>query len=74
MVSSWFPDNLRLNVGSGVSTLFWLYRWVSDVPLRDRFRHLFDLSGNQLSTVAKMFALGWDEGGEAWKWSRHLWA
>jgi hypothetical protein len=41
-VESWFPDNLRLKVSNGSSTLFWVDRWVDDVPLRVRFRRLFD--------------------------------
>lgn len=36
--SSWFPDNLRLNVGNGASSLFWLDGWVGAVPLNVRFR------------------------------------
>lgn len=39
----WFTDNLRLKVGNGATALFWLDRWVGDVPLRDKFRRLFDL-------------------------------
>jgi len=71
-VGSWFSDNLRLRVGNDASTLFWLDRWVGDAPLRDQFRRLYDLSENKLSTVAQMFAWGWGEEGEAWKW-RRLW-
>jgi len=38
------------------------------------FSHLFDLATNKLSTVADMFALGWEEGGEVRSWRRRLWA
>jgi len=27
-----------------------------------------------MATVAQIFAWGWDEEGEAWKWRRRLWA
>jgi hypothetical protein len=54
-MGSWFSNNLRLKVGNGVSTLFWLGRWVSDVPLCDKFRRLYELSENKFSTVAQMF-------------------
>lgn len=27
-----------------------------------------------MATVAQMFAGGWDEGEEAWKWCRRVWA
>ena len=49
-------------------------RWVGDVPLCDRFRRLYDLSENKMAIVAQMFGLGWDAGGEAWKWQRRIWA
>jgi len=41
--------------------LFWLDRCVGDVPLRDRYRRLFDLSENKLLTVAQMHDFGWGE-------------
>jgi hypothetical protein len=34
---------------------------------------LFDLAENKSSTVAEMFSLGWEVGGEAWVWRRQLW-
>jgi len=55
---SWFPDNLRHIVGNGVSSLFWLDRWVGEVPFCVRFRRLFDLSVNKMATVAQMFTWG----------------
>jgi hypothetical protein len=70
--SGWFADNLWCNVGNGATTLFWLDRWVGDVPLRDMFRRLFELFDTKMSYVAQMVALGWGEGGEAWKWRRRL--
>lgn len=70
----WFSKDLCLNVSNDATTLLRLDWWVANIPLRDRFHRLFDLSANQLSTVADMFDLGWGEGGEAWKWMRRLWA
>jgi len=32
-VGTWLVDNLRLTVGNEFATLFWLDRWVGDVPL-----------------------------------------
>jgi hypothetical protein len=72
VIGSWFSDNLGLKVGNGVSTLFWLDRWVSDVPLCDKFCCLYELSENKFSIVAPMFDWGWEEGGEALKWRRRL--
>jgi len=57
-----------------LNTLFWLDRWVGDVPLRVRYRCLFNLYDNKVVTVAQMFALGRVEGGGAWRWRRRLWA
>jgi len=55
VMASWFSDNVRLKVSNGVSTLFWLDRWVSDVSLCDKFRRLYELSENKFSIVAQMF-------------------
>jgi len=65
---AWYPDNVRLQLGNGSQTLFWVDKWLGEVPLQVRFRRLFDLSENKWLTVAQMFELGWGEGGEAWKW------
>ncbi|MCI75604.1 receptor-like protein kinase ANXUR2, partial [Trifolium medium] len=35
---------------------------------------LFDLAENKSSTVEEVFLLGWEEGGDVWKWQRRLWA
>lgn len=35
---------------------------------------LFDLSENKLLSVTDMFAIGWGEGGKAWKWRKRLFA
>jgi hypothetical protein len=57
-----------------VETFFWSDPWLGGVPLCVRYRRLFDLSLNRMSTVAEMSALGWGGGGEAWLWRRQLWA
>jgi hypothetical protein len=43
------------------------------VPLCERFGRLFDLAKNKSSTVAEMFSLVWEAGGEAWVWRKLLW-
>ena len=60
-------------VGDGSNTLFWYDRWIADVLLVRRFDHLFGLALNKLSTVSEMFTLGWEVGGDAWRWGRPLW-
>jgi hypothetical protein len=60
-------------VGDGSDTFFWTDFWVGGIPLRERFRHLFELSERKWSTVAEMHTLGWEAGGEAWLWRRQLW-
>jgi len=62
-----FPDNLGRHVGNGASTLFWLDRWVGDVPFSVRFCRLYDLCDDKLCTVAQIFAREWEVGVEAWK-------
>ena len=57
-----------------MNTLFWYDRWLGDVPLCRRFTCLFYISTNKSSTVADMFSLGREEGGETWSWRRRLWA
>jgi len=42
------------------STLFWMDRWVGDVPLCDMFSRLYDFSDNELTIVAQMFGWGWE--------------
>ena len=60
-------------IGDGTNTLFWHDRWLGDVPFSRRFSRLFDLVVEKSITVASMFAHGWEEGGEAWRWRRRLW-
>ena len=69
-----YADNIRIKTRNRLHTLFWLDRWLGDMPLRASYPRLYDLSDNKVSTVAHMYALGWGEGGEAWKWRRRLWA
>jgi hypothetical protein len=60
-------------IEDGVNTFFWFDRWVGDVPLRMRFPRLFNLSTNKLSMVEEIYALGWEDGGQVWRWRRRLW-
>jgi len=62
----WFAERVSKKVRDGTSTFFWYDRWIGDVPLRTRFSRLFELSNNKLCTVADMFTLSWEDGGEAW--------
>jgi len=47
--------------------------WCGDVPLCERFSRLYVLADNKAITVRNMFFLGWEAGGDAWKWRRWLW-
>ena len=69
----WFAERVSKVLGDGKNTYFWLDRWVGDVPLCRRFARLFDLTTNKFSTVADIYALGWEDGGEALNWRRRLW-
>ncbi|XP_039687924.1 uncharacterized protein [Medicago truncatula] len=70
----WFVGKVSKLVGDGSNTLFWFDRWLGDVPFNRRFARLFDLTTNKMCTVADMYRLGWEEGGDAWVWRRRLWA
>ncbi|KAK2395676.1 hypothetical protein QL285_057389 [Trifolium repens] len=70
----WFGECVSRKVGDGTDTLFWSYPWVGGVPLCERFGRLYDLATSKSRTVAEMYALGWEAGGEAWAWRRQLWA
>ncbi|GAU39187.1 hypothetical protein TSUD_147950 [Trifolium subterraneum] len=70
----WFGDCISKKVGEGSGTLFWTDPWLEGIPLSERFGRLFDLAMNKSSSVAEMFDLGWEVGGEAWEWRRQLWA
>jgi len=63
----WFRDNVERKFGDGVDTSFWLDMWVGDAPLCVQYGRLFGLAVNKSISVADMCALGWEEGGEAWK-------
>ncbi|GAU29928.1 hypothetical protein TSUD_148370 [Trifolium subterraneum] len=49
------------------------YPWLDCRPLCERFGRLFDLAENKSCSVAEMFSMGWEVGGEAWVWRRQLW-
>jgi len=72
VVGGWFSDHIRREVGDGARTLFWWDPWLDEGILKDRLNRLFYLSNNKMATVVDMFSLGWEEGGEAWKWRRRL--
>ncbi|AES69544.1 hypothetical protein MTR_3g031290 [Medicago truncatula] len=61
-------------LGDGSDTLFWFDKWLGSVSLCERFPRLFDLAENKSITVAGLFSLGVEQGGEAWRWGRRLWA
>lgn len=71
-VGNWFVDNTRRVVGNGHCTYCWANNWVGRVPLRIKFRRLFDLALNRECTVEEMAVLGWEEGGNTWVWKRRL--
>ena len=65
---SWFDENIHMKIGNGVKTFFWSDCSVGAIPLREKFRRLFDLSVFKDLTVVEMYSLGWGEGGDAWGW------
>jgi len=61
-------------VEDGATTLFWKDPGLVDVSFGVRYARLFDPAVNKLSTVTKMFSLGWEPNGEAWVRHRRLFA
>ncbi|AES73416.1 hypothetical protein MTR_3g104590 [Medicago truncatula] len=70
----WFGECVSKKLGDGFDTLFWYDKWLGSASLCGRFSRLFDFSENKSITVANLFSLGVERGGEAWKWRRRLWA
>jgi hypothetical protein len=60
----WFGDSVLRKVEDGADTFVWTDPWLDGIPLYVRFRRLFDLSDNRLSTVADMSSLGWGSEGQ----------
>ncbi|GAU31811.1 hypothetical protein TSUD_58120 [Trifolium subterraneum] len=59
-------------VGDESDTFFWTDPWVDGTPLSEWFERLFDLAVYKSVSVADMFLLGWEVGGDAWVWRRPL--
>jgi hypothetical protein len=64
--------NICRVVGDDNNTLFWWDPWINGVVLKNTFSRLFYLSINKMTTVAGMYALGWGEEGNAWRWRHRL--
>ena len=73
-VGRWFDSNIRRVVGDGRGTYFWHDTWVGEIPLKNKFSRLFDLSVEKECSVEKMGrVLGAVEGRES-LWHRRLFA
>ncbi|KAJ0700669.1 putative RNA-directed DNA polymerase [Helianthus annuus] len=59
--------NIRSRVGIGDKTLFWIDIWAGDVPLKDQFPLLFQLSTKKMATVMECYSIV--NGGKLWNWS-----
>ena len=64
----WFHSNISRSLGDGRNTFFKTDVWVGEVPLRDRFSRLYELSLLKGESVAARRSLGWGVEGEAWRW------
>jgi hypothetical protein len=57
-----------------MSASFWKNMWLDGSTLEVCVSRLFEVVDNKLETVAEMHFLGLEVNGEAWKWSRSLFA
>ncbi|PNY08829.1 cysteine-rich receptor-like protein kinase [Trifolium pratense] len=73
-VGSWFGDNVVKRLGDGEKTLFWKDNWVDGTSLKSQFGRLYDLCLDKKVTVVDMRRLGWELGGNEWRWRRRLFA
>ncbi|GAU34960.1 hypothetical protein TSUD_312910 [Trifolium subterraneum] len=71
--SGWFRESVVKKVGNRAETFFWTNPWLGGSPLCERFGRLFGLAENKSCSVAEMFSMGWEVGGDAWVWRRQLW-
>ena len=69
----WFAERVSKVIGDGTNTLLWYDRWLGDTPLCRRFAWLFELASDKLCSVSGLWARGWGEEGDAWRWRRRLW-
>jgi len=69
----WFGECVSKKLGDGSDTLFWFDKWEESTTLCVRYPPLFALSENKFITMVNLFARGFEQGGEAWRWRRRLW-
>lgn len=50
----WFWQELERKLGDGGDTSFWHYLWLTDLPLKDKFSRLFNLSKDKEVVVGTM--------------------
>jgi hypothetical protein len=58
-VSPFFYRCCRKKVGNGENTMFWEDVWLGNIPFRERFARLYNLTFNINFMVAKVFEEGW---------------
>ncbi|MCH82018.1 ribonuclease H protein [Trifolium medium] len=62
---NWLVESVARKLGNGLSTSFWLTKWIGDAPLSVLFPRLFSLSNFRDSTVGDLCICH----GDAWTWS-----
>jgi hypothetical protein len=58
-VSPFFYRCCRKKVGNGENTMFWEDVWLGNIPFRERFARLYNLTFSINFMVAKVFKEGW---------------
>lgn len=51
-VKNWFEDNISIRFGDGSLILFWNYRWLGSVALKELFSLFFQACALQEASIA----------------------
>lgn len=65
-------DNIKCEVGDGMSIFFWNDMWLNDASLDIIFSRLFELAKNKLAIVSYMHFIGWKWRRRSFTWEEEL--
>lgn len=48
-----------MRLGDSLDTSFWVYHWVSHIPLKQRFKRLYHIHHNKCRTIGEVIVVEW---------------